>query len=160
MLPILLLLLAVTLFLTKPVINNIFGNIYLSSFENQLVKKPLPEKTSIVDTKPKYDDEESIPCDGTDFFACILVKSDLSQKELKSYYANINFKTAKPGTEAASHTVAFDVLQLQGKTFTTDYESVGGELTFDALKNVKDYSKYFIVMIYDGDYSPSFEFLD
>ena len=88
-----------------------------------------------------------------DYLACLLVKSDLSADELNSLYYNPNFKTAKKGSNSI---VDFEVVPITQNKLISKYLE-HGEIIFDKLSSVSDYSNYFALVIYDGGYSADFD---
>lgn len=147
-LPLIILSLMILSFIVSPIINDIT----LKSFAKQLNKYPLPEKTEFI--------ENEVVCgklngngNGMDFFASILVKSDLSLDELKQYYKNTMFKGAKTNKKQG---VTANILPAKGYKLECEYLE-HRDVYFSALKDMSDYSKYYIIMLYDGGYSPGFD---
>ena len=147
-LPLILIFLLIAAFVVSPIINNI----RLNRFAKQLESCPLPQKTEIVEKK-KECGKLSGCGNGMDFFACILIKSDLSLSELNQYYCGKPFKPAKAFSK---HDVQIKIIEPKGKTLKSQFVE-RPTINFDSLKNKKDFSKYYIVMIYDGGYSAGFD---
>ncbi|MBP2644004.1 MAG: hypothetical protein H6Q67_1891 [Firmicutes bacterium] len=89
---------------------------------------------------------------GMDFLACILIKSDLSLDELQQYFSGIAFQTVK---NDKNHKVTKQVLHVNGNKLATEYLQHDG-IFFTTLKSNLDYSSYYVVLIYDGEYSADF----
>jgi hypothetical protein len=134
-----------------PVINNISLNI----FAQQLNSYPLPKNTELVERK-KVCGKLNGCGNGMDFFACILIKSDLSLDKIKEYYNKMSARPAKLVISSQSHAVESDVIKADGFELHTDYNE-HSIIIFDSLKNLKDFSDYYVVMIYDGGYSADFD---
>ena len=135
-----------------PVINDIS----LHSFAKQLNEHPLPPITKILEKKEACGKLNGNG-NGMDFFACILIQSDLSKADLKQYYKDSSFNTAKPVRKNVDqHTVNVNIVQPTGSILQTDYVE-HQVITFNSLKEVTDFSKYYVVMLYDGGYSADFD---
>ncbi|WP_371368216.1 hypothetical protein SRRS_18780 [Sporomusa rhizae] len=131
-----------SLFIFIPLLNDY----RLFAFAQQL--KTLPQNITLVESKTicgKLNGNGN----GMDFLACILVKSDLSLEEIQQYYDGIVFQTAK---NDVNHKVEKQVLPVKGNKLETEYLE-HGSISFDTLKPSPDYSKYYIMLIYDGGYS-------
>lgn len=135
-----------SLFIFNPLINNY----RLLAFAQQL--KTLPQTITLVESKTICGKLNSNG-NGMDFLACILVKSDLSLKEIQQYYNEMNLRTAQ---NDANHEVAKQVLHVTGNKLETEYLQ-HGNISFDTLNTSQDYSKYYIMLIYDGGYSADFD---
>ncbi len=146
--PALLVLLVVTLFIVSPILNNIT----LSSFSKQIYECPLPKNTLLIEAEAvcgKLNGNGN----GMDFFACILIKSNMSIEQIKQYYKDKKFKPAKKDKE---HVVDIEATSVNGEQLSTDYV-LHEDVRFSKLKNIRDYSGYYVVMIYDGGYSADFD---
>ena len=148
LIPVLSVLLIITPFFISPILNNIT----LSSFTRQIYKYPLPNGTELIEKKAvcgKLNGNGN----GMDFFACILIKSDMSIDQLKQYYGGKKFKTAK---SKRGHLIDVEIVLVNGYKFKTDYVE-HKDIYFNKLKNISDNSGYYAVMIYDGGYSADFD---
>lgn len=128
----------------------ISNNYKLFVFEQQL--KKLPENITLVESKAicgKLNGNGN----GMDFLACILVKSDASFNEIQQYYNGVTFQSVK---NAANHRVEKQVLPVNDDRLRSQYLQQGN-ISFDTLSAIQDYSKYYIVLIYDGGYSADFD---
>ena len=146
--PVLLVFLVVTSFIVAPILNNIT----LSSFSKQIYNYPLPKNSELVEKKAVCGKLNGIG-NGMDFFACILIKTDMSIDQLKQYYKEKEFKSAKNDKD---HAANVEVTSINGEQLSTDYV-LHEDVRFSKLKNINDYSGYYAVMIYDGGYSADFD---
>jgi hypothetical protein len=151
LIPIIVIFLLVLPYIVSPIINDIS----LNSFSGQINKYALPQNTEIIEKK-QVCGKLNGNGNGMDFFACILIKSDLPLDDIKQYYKAIAFKPAKSIEANSEHIVDIDVVQSKGYRLQTEYVE-RDEVDFASLKNVTDFSKYFLVMIYDGGYSANFD---
>jgi len=116
-----------------PVINNI----KLACFTRQLTGYELPSKTQMIESRSicgKLNGNGN----GMDFFATILIKSDLSLNELQKYYSFANV-----------------VLQKDVNLKSEYLEH--GEIRYTKLQHVTADNKYFVVLIYNGGYPALFD---
>lgn len=146
--PLVIIVLFVSLFLIIPLVNNV----NLSKFEKQFSKHQLPPETTIVE-KESILGKLNGNGNGLDFLAAILVDSSLSVDELTSYYTKETFKNAKRSGE---YPVITEVLPVTGAAVDSVHLE-HGSLTFDALKDIADYSGYYFIILYDGGYGASFD---
>lgn len=138
----LILIFTAALFIT-PTLNNM----KLDSFAKQLNSCPLPVGTELLDTRAvcgKLNGNGN----GMDFFACILVKSDLTSEELVKYYSSRGFKAAKKD----NHTVDLAVVPMESAQLKSEYLE-HEEINFDQIDGLMNFSGYYSVIIYDGGYS-------
>jgi len=104
LIPALLVLLVVTPFIVSPILNNIT----LSSFSKQIYNYPLPENMELIEKKAvcgKLNGNGN----GMDYFACILIKTDMTIDQIKQYYKDKEFKSAKKDKE---HVVNVEVSEI------------------------------------------------
>ena len=148
LIPILLILLVVLPFIISPIINSIT----LSGFAKQINNIPLPAGTELIE-KEAICGKLNGNGNGMDFFACILIKSDMTINQIKKYYEERKYKAAKSDKD---HVVDTEIVLANGYRLETDYVEHGG-IYFDKLKNINDYTGYFVVMIYDGGYPTGFD---
>lgn len=139
-------LIAVLIF--SPVLNDI----RLSHFADQLSSYPLPENSQLI--------EEKSVCgklngngNGMDYFACILIKSDLSINDIDSYYQSKKYSPARNRNE---YPVNVQVIQVSGAKLDTEYIE-NQEINFQSLNGINNFSGYYVVLIYDGGYSAGFD---
>ncbi|UWG96242.1 hypothetical protein LPY66_15230 [Dehalobacter sp. DCM] len=139
----------VLLFTLTPIVHNLT----LNSFAKQLDNCPLPAKTELIE-KESVCGKLNGNGDGMDYFACILIKSDLSLDGVESYYKKCKFRPAKNRKD-----YLVDVKIKRVNSEILDDELVEHrDIQFSNLKSVKDYSKYFVVLIYDGGYPAGLDF--
>jgi hypothetical protein len=132
---------------------SIKNNIVLNNFAKQIYNCNLPDKTKLIECK-KTCGKLNGNGNGMDYFACILIKSDLSFKELKKYYSRIKFKPADNESKSSVYPEIFKV-----KDFKIDSEYLENKkLIFESLKKKKIFQKYYYIIIYDGGYSAGFDF--
>ena len=131
-------------------VTEMYHNIVLSVFAQQLYKCSLPEHTEIIE-KHKVCGKLYGNGDGMDFWACILVKSDKTLDELEAYFNAVPFRTAKPHHE----TVERQVVSVNEKQLKSDFLE-HRTIIFDRLPE-GDTSGYYAVIIYDSGY---WNFLD
>ena len=115
------------------------------------LEKLLPEETVVIKNETRCGKLNGNG-NGMDFFSCTLIKSDLSLNELKQHYSKVAFKAAKKNK---GHTVNVDVIPAEYKLVTEYLEREN--IYSDELKNMKDYSGYYFVMLYDGGYPANFD---
>ncbi|WP_157950296.1 hypothetical protein [Vallitalea okinawensis] len=135
-------------FVVSPIINDIT----LNNFAEQLNEYPLPESTSLIE-KEAVCGKLNGNGNGMDFFACILIKSDLSIDELMQYYDQEELRAAKKGSK---YSINLDIIHANGDKLETGYLE-HQKIYFSTLNNVTDYTGYYIVMIYDGGYPAYFD---
>lgn len=148
LIPIAILLLIILLFVISPITNNIT----LSNFASQLYNYPLPAKTTLIE-KEMTAGKLTGNGNGMDFLACILIKSDGFLDEIKQYYTNASFKNAKPGGSAPT---IIEVAPANGYKLETEYLE-HQDIYFDALKYIKDYTGYYVVILTDEGYDGGFD---
>ena len=120
----------------------------LGKFSRQLFFSKLPEKTTLIETQSicgKLNGNGN----SMDFFACILIETDLDLYQIKDYYENIEFKRAKKERESPARA---QVVKLLSKKLETEY-LVHRSIVFSSINEKPDFEKYFVVFIYDGGYS-------
>jgi hypothetical protein len=148
LIPVILLRLVVTPYIVVPILNNIS----LSGFSRQIYKYPLPQNTVFIE-KEAVCGKLNGNGNGMDFFACFVIKSDMSIEQLSQYYKDKKFKPAKKDKK---HVVGIEVMPVNGEQLITDYVKYE-KVRFSKLKDINDYSGYYVVMIYDGGYSALFD---
>ena len=148
LIPIIIILIIVSPFVICPIINDIS----LNSFSKQLDDLESRQDITFIE-KQSICGKLNGNGNGMDYLACLLVKSDLSADELNSLYYNPNFKTAKKGSNSI---VDFEVVPITQNKLISKYLE-HGEIIFDKLSSVSDYSNYFALVIYDGGYSADFD---
>ena len=146
--PIIGLILFILAFFIVPVLNNI----RLNSFANQLDNYSTPEKTIVI-SKHQTIGKLNGNGNGIDYFACILVKSELSLDEVKKYYENMPLKNAR---KSGKNSVIIDVNNIKSEILDTTFLE-RENIIFDRLIDVEDYTGYFVVIIYDGGYPAGFD---
>ena len=87
---------------------------------------------------------------GMDFFACILVKTERSQEELRDCLNNQKFI---PKNHEIVETEVIKLQSIQLKTKYVEHE----EIEFGTLKNEVNFNDYYVLIIYDGGYSADFD---
>ncbi len=132
-------------------ITPITNNITLGTFAGQIRESNLPLETMII-AKEARCGKLNGNGNGMDFFACALIKSDLSLNELKHYYQTISLKPAKRGK---NHSVEVDVVPAKYELESEYYEREA--IYFNELKGMQDYSGYYIIILYDGGYPADFD---
>jgi hypothetical protein len=145
--PIVLAILYLSLYFITPVVNN--GA--LSIFAGQINRDHLPENTMVIEKEARCGKLNGNG-NGMDFFACALIKSDLSLNELKHFYEGMSFRTARWNNK---HSVEVDVIPAMYELETEYYERE--TIYFDKLKDMKNYSGYYVLILYDGGYPPDFD---
>ena len=90
---------------------------------------------------------------GMDFLSCLLIKSELSVDEIYNLYWKTSFKTAKKRSDSV---VEFEVVEVKENRLVTEFLT-HGEVAFEKLRNVSDFSDYYAIVIYDGGYSADFD---
>jgi hypothetical protein len=148
LIPVILLILVVTPYIVVPILNNIT----LSSFSKQIYDYPLPQNSVLIE-KEAVCGKLNGNGNGMDFFACIVIKSEMSIEQISQYYKD---KKLKPAKKDKKHVVDIEVMPVNGEQLITDYV-VHEKVRFSKLKNINDYSGYYVVMIYDGGYSALFD---
>lgn len=129
-----------------------YNNIVLIKFSSQLFELDLPENIYVME-KCKLRGKLNGNGNGMDFFACILVKTGCSQKELYNYLNGQEFTPAKN-----HELVETEVIKLQSNRLETRYVE-HGEIVFETIKNEADFDDYYVLIIYDGGYSADFDIL-
>lgn len=140
-----------SLFVALLFINPVVNNIRLGFFASQINEGHLPEKTVIV--------EKEASCgklngngNGMDYLSATLIKSELSMDKLKQHFLSIPYR---PARIINKYDVEIEVLPAMYMLESLYYER--GEIYFEELRSKKDYSGYYIVIIYDGGYSSGFD---
>ncbi|WP_202707220.1 hypothetical protein [Sporosalibacterium faouarense] len=146
--PVIILVIIISLFFVSPIINNIS----LNNFAKQLNKDSLPRKTNLVD-KDAVCGKLNGNGNGMDFFACILIESELSLEELDKHYKVQEFNTAR---KSGRYNVRLDIIHANGYMLKTEHLE-HQDVYFESLKNIDDYSGYYVVIIYDGGYPTYFD---
>ncbi|MEJ8302301.1 hypothetical protein [Saccharibacillus sacchari] len=129
----------------------IWNNVHLYTFAHQLKKVPMPEDTVFVEmetTVGKLNGNGN----GIDFFAAMLVKSELGSSELFDYYKAASFTGAK----SDEHKVAIGVSAARGDELKSQYVE-REKLKFHKLRSTEDFSGYYVVTLYDGGYEALFD---
>lgn len=148
LLPIIIIFLIIIPFIISPIINDI----RLSRFSKQLNNLSLPNDTECIEME-KACGKLNGNGNGMDYFTCMLIKSDLSLNDLNEFYRNQKFKPAKLFSK---NDIEIDITRSTECKLESDYIE-NQDIYFDSLKNESDYSKYYIVMIYDGGYGAGFD---
>ncbi len=146
--PLMIIVLIVASFFISPLINNLT----LNSFAKQLYKQPLPPRTQLLE-KEAVCGKLNGNGNGMDFFASVLIRSDLSLDELEAYYQNTSVKSAK---KTENRAVSPQVLLPEGEKLNTEYVE-HADIYFEHLKTINNYSGYYVIMIYDGGYEAWFD---
>jgi len=133
------------------VIDFLSNDFALSNFSKQLYSYSLPKNTKIIE-KQDICGKLNGNGNGMDFLATMLIKSDLSLKELNDYYSKVNFRSAKSNNNNSSHKPEISIVKPTSSKLESEYLS-HGEIEYNNLKNVDSYSKFYIIMLYDGGYS-------
>lgn len=145
--PIVLAFLYFSLYFITPLVNN--GT--LSIFASQINSNNLPENTVVIEKEARCGKLNGNG-NGMDFFACALIKSDLSLNELKRFYEGMSFRTARWNKE---HSVGVDMIAANYELETEYYER--DTIYFEYLKDMTDYSGYYVLILYDGGYPADFD---
>lgn len=127
-----------------------YNSFVLIKFSSQLFEMDLPEDIYVIE-KCKLRGKLNGNGNGMDFFACILVKTERSQKELHNYLENQEFTPAKK-----HEMVETEVIKLQSNRLETKYVE-HGEIVFESIKSEADFDDYYVLIIYDGGYSADFD---
>ncbi len=146
--PVALIILAIIPFLIAPIINEVT----LNGFAKQLYNSSLPANTKLIE-KEAVCGKLNGNGNGMDFFACILIQSEMSLEELADYYQNMQMKAAQ---KTKGHLIIPKVVPADGYQLKTDYLE-HADIYFDKLKGINDYAGYYVVMIYDGGYFGNFD---
>ncbi|WP_172194252.1 hypothetical protein [Saccharibacillus qingshengii] len=129
----------------------IWNEIHAYTFSRQLKKVPLPEDTVLVEMETAVGKLNGNG-NGIDFFAGMLVRSDLSLSELIDYYEAVSYSGAKD----KDHTVEVEVLKAKSDKMDSYYVE-HRDLRFHRLRSTKDFSGYYFVNLYDGGYEAVFD---
>lgn len=146
--PMVLVLLFISLFFINPIINDF----RLNNFAKQLKEYPLPDKTYIVEAQSvcgKLNGNGN----GMDYFACILIKSELDIDKIKEHYSNAVLRPARRGKD---HKVKVMVDYVTSPKVESDLIE-HRKIYFEKIKKINDYSGYYYVMAYDGGYFSGFD---
>lgn len=127
-----------------------YNSYVLIKFSSQLFEMDLPEGVHVIE-KYKVKGKLNGNGNGMDFFACILVKTDRSQEELRDYLNNQKFIPAKNHEIVETEVIKLQSIQL--KTKYVEHE----EIEFETLKNEVNFNDYYVLIIYDGGYSADFD---
>ena len=132
-------------------ISTVRNNMARDSFAKQLFNYTLPENTTI---EEKYQLCGNLvgPSKDIDFLAAILIKTELSEASIKSYYFKANFKGAKKIT----HKPVIEIFKPRSAMLTSHYlehESI----YFKTLESVESMEDYMVVVISDGGYQAWFD---
>lgn len=87
-----------------------------------------------------------------DFLAAILIKTELSEASIKSYYFKANFKGAKKTTRRP----VVEIFKPKNTMLVSNYlehESI----SFSTLENVASMEDYMVIVISDGGYPTWFD---
>lgn len=127
-----------------------YNSYVLIKFSSQLFEMDLPEGVHVIE-KYKVKGKLNGNGNGMDFFACILVKTERSQEELRDYLNNQKFIPAKNHEIVETEVVKLQSIQL--KTKYVEHE----EIEFETLQNEVNFNDYYVLSIYDGGYSADFD---
>jgi hypothetical protein len=151
----------IALFILPHFIFPLLNNITLSRFSKQLYEIELTD-TKVIEkhaTCGKLDGSGR----GMDFFACVLVETDLTYQDLKAELSSQELKYAKPegklqygGVRNESGIIDIDIVKVDSEKLDTEHIRQGN-ISFESLKNNGDYGKYYALIIYDGSYSADFD---
>jgi len=145
--PIVLAFLYFSLYFVTPLVNN--GT--LSIFASQINSNHLPENTVVIEKEARCGKLNGNG-NGMDFFACALIKTDLSLEELKHFYEGVSFRTARWDKE---HSAEVAVIPAEYELKTEYYER--DTIYFEHLKDVTDYTDYYVLILYDWGYPADFD---
>lgn len=132
-------------------ISTIRNNRARDSFSEQLYDYTLPENTTI---EERYQLCGQLVGSGKDmdFLAAILIKTELSEASIKSYYFKANFKGAKKTTRRP----VVEIFKPKNTMLVSNYlehESI----SFSTLENVASMEDYMVIVISDGGYPTWFD---
>ena len=133
-----------------------YNTFVLIKFSSQLFEMDLPEDIHVIE-KYKVRGKLNGNGNGMDFFACILVKTKRSQKELYDYLNNQEFTPAKN-----HEIVEKEIKKLQSNCLESKYVETASKctpVTFESIKNEINFDDYYVLIIYDGGYSADFDIL-
>lgn len=136
------------LFIAVPLVNNV----QLHKFTKQFSAHQLPAETKVLETKSVVGKLNGNG-NGLDFFAAVLVKSSLSVDKLTHYYEQEEFKNAK---RSGNYPVVTEVLPVTGDSVDSEHLE-HRRLVYQSLSQLKDYSGYYFVVLYDGGYDSGFD---
>lgn len=129
-----------------------YNDLVLTKFSSQLFEIDLPDDIHLIE-KYKVRGKLNGNGNGMDFFACILVKTECSQKEINDYINNYKFNPAKN-----HEIVEIEVIKLHSNRLETKYVE-NKEIVFKTIKDNDDFNDYYVLSIYDGGYSADFDIL-
>ncbi|CAM3413042.1 MULTISPECIES: hypothetical protein [Saccharibacillus] len=129
----------------------VWNEAHMYTFGQQLRKAPLPEDTVFVEMQSAVGKLNGNG-NGIDFFAGMLVRSDLSLSELIDYYDSVSFAGAKDD----EHTAEIQVIKANSDELHSKYLE-RRDLKFRKLRSTEDFSGYYFVNLYDGGYEAVFD---
>lgn len=141
-----LLCLPVVLTLLVAIIRPIRNNMVSDSFAEQLYDYKLPERTTIVEKHELYGNLVGRRND-KDFLAVILLKTELSEASIKSYYFKASFK----GAMKESNRPVIEIFKPKGARLVSHYLE-HEEIYFKTLESEESMDGYMVVVISDGGY--------
>jgi len=132
-------------------LSTIRNNIARNSFAEQLHNYKLPENTTL---EEKYQLCGNLvgSRNDLDFLAAILIKTELSEASIKSYYFKANFR----GARKISNGPIIEIYRPKGVVLNSHYlehESI----YFSTLENVESMEEYMVIVISDGGYKTWFD---
>ncbi len=137
----------VSLYFLVPMNNNLI----LGKFSRQLEETKLPENTEIVAFDKRcgklYGEEK-----GLDFLSVIIVKSDLTITEMKSFFENKIYFNAKD----SQNEMNVYIYNMKGDSIN-DLIPLDEEVRFNELFGLSDYSNYYAIILIDADYPPGLD---
>lgn len=132
-------------------ITTIRNNRACDSFAEQLYNYTLPENTTIEERYQLCGQLVGSSKD-MDFLAAILVKTELSEAAIKSYYFKASFKGAKKMT----HRPVIEIFKPKQAMLDSHY-LVHEAIYFSTLENATSMEDYIVIVISDGGYSSWFD---
>lgn len=136
----------VVLTLLVAIIRPIRENMVRDSFAEQLYNYKLPENTTIVE---KYGLCGNLvgKSNDKDFLAVILLKTELSEAAIKSYY----FKARFQGANKESNGPVIEIFKPKGAKLVSHYLEYE-EIYFKTLESEESMDSYMVIVISDGGY--------
>lgn len=136
----------VVLTLLVAIIRPIRNSIVSDSFAKQLYDYKLPERTTIVEKYGLYGNLVGRSND-KDFLAVILLKTELSEAAIKSYY----FKARFQGVKKESNGPVIEIFKPEGAKLVSHYLE-HEEIYFKTLESEESMDGYMVIVISDGGY--------
>lgn len=127
------------------------NNIAREHFAEQLYNYTLPEHTTI-EEKHQLSGQLVGSSNDMDFLAAILIKTELSEAAIKSYYFKANFKGAKK----LERRPVMEIFKPKGVVLTSHYLE-HEDVYFSTLESAESMDDYMVVVISDGGYQTWFE---